>query len=444
MDNIKNQYKKQMDSYCQENLKLTAEDILKATPKAAVTDLSGAKKKMNIKTKIASIAAACVLTTGLTGVVAGAAGIGPMKEIVPNIFTPKTQTAQSDSKQAADDKVSEKLVDEGYLLNINETKSAMGYDVTLQGITGDITNPQLLFKIKVNDETFTKANKSFVATVYTGLSEDAYANRYDVNESVGSYMYTTATAVQDSNDTSIYYLSMPGNVYWMTSGNDVVVEFRSIRENCTGDTWDNETMLNLVYRFTMPSDGSALKTVAIYNYEFGETKAFVSDSGIKFYLQEADFGAYDTTIVFQYDLQDTKLDYITSDFWGNYDAVQNEINKVGGEITLVVDGTEYKMTSVGGCYCDEKGEFGPKFRTHWTTSFASINFDAAKEIVLKYRNTMIVIKGEDSSKEPEIVIEDPAIPVEDPIENPTEPIEEPVVEPIDPEVPVQTEAPVED
>lgn len=397
---IKQNYKKEMDRLCDSNLKLTAEDILNAgnlgAKSATVTDLKGARKNMKLGTKIASIAAICVVATGATGVAAGVVGYGPLADI----FAKKAsiETSIEETELAKVDKVSSYLANQGYLLQIGETQSVDGFDITLEGVTGDTSRPQLLFSIKAYDEDFIAKNKDLECTVYPGLSEEAYAKRTDLvdlnGDISGTYIWNNSKAIQDPEDPSVYYLTTVGAVDWMGAGADVVVEFRSILPNVESQNDPNkEIFTHLVYRFTMPGDSSALKVAHEDSWSMDEADSFTASNGIEFFVTEAIFGEYETTINMEFELVGTEFEEYVPTFFLDYDLVVGDIIEPISDVRLVVDGVEYEP--IEGSYdvfCDMSKDTETTGHSNTIPAFESIDYDNATSITLKYGDFEIVIK----------------------------------------------------
>lgn len=379
MDINKMNYKSEMDSLCENNLKLTAEDILNSS--ATVTDLTGATSKMKNTKKIVTLIAASVCTIGAVGVIAGATGHGPLS----TLFAKKAAVETENAKLTHDDLISSYLAEQGYLLDINETQTAEGFEVTLEGVTGDWTNAQMLVTIRTDDEEFIKEHDKFDVAVYKGFDEETFANRYNpINNpdgpDVGTVGFDMVTAYQSAEDPSVYILTYGAYPYYVHEGATIVTQIMGIQIGI------ELIPLDCTFKYTLPNDSNALADDHHFTYEFDEAMTFVDNNGVEYHVSEVILSKYETQFFCEFYYDGTALEYIDEDFWANIEEASEEFQATAGDIRLVVDGVEYAPTELGYVYGDPSG-----LRRSYA-SFSEVDFDNASSIKFTYNGTEMVIK----------------------------------------------------
>lgn len=392
----KRTYKKEVDSFCDDKFKLTAEDILKAASEksqARVDDISGVTKKMKIK-KLISIVAVCLVTVGAIGVVsAAAAGFGPLTSLF-NISA--MIQSQEDIRNAHEDAISASLAEQGYLMNISETQVVGDFEVTLEGITGDWSNLQMVYTIKCNDEEYVANHSRLNMTYYGGASEEQYANRIDLvdweslDSLEGYFIYDTGYAVQSPDDPSVYILTCGVYPTFVEAGATICTEIRSIRE--TDDTYINyeneEVMLNCAFSFVLPEDMSSFADTSVISHSYEDAPIIMGTHDVEYHVTYVEFSEYSTYIEMEFYYDGTDLEYIDEDFWANYDAAGEAYQSTTCDMRLIVDGVEYEPTELGGVYGDPSG------LRRGMIEFSEINFAEASSVALTYPGSVYVIKGE--------------------------------------------------
>ena len=377
MDNFKSNYKANVDSLCENNLKLTAEDVLNSG--ATVTDLSGATKTMKKSNKLIALTAACVCTIGVAGVVAGASGYGPLS----TLFSKKAAVETEDVKLSHDDIISSYLAEQGYLLDINETQSAEGFDITLEGATGDWSNLQMLLTIRTDDEEFIASHDKINLTVYKGFDEEAFSQRSDViGEVVGSYGYDEVVAYQSEEDPSLYILTYGAYPYFVQQGATIYTQVRTI-EIVEGEG----TPVFCTFSFTLPTEVAGLADDHHLVYSYDEAMTYKDVNGVEYHATEIIFSNYDSQLICEYYLDGTSLEYIDEDFWGAYfDDAEKAYQDTAKDIRLVVDGVEIAPSELSSVYSEDDG------LKRVMTVFPEIDFDNASSVVFAYNGSEIVVK----------------------------------------------------
>lgn len=397
----KNEYKKSIDSLCDKKLALTADDILAAyaengknTKTATISGIPATNRKVTSLRKYVGIAATCAVFVGLVGVVAaGVAGHGPLM----SLFADKSVIETEDPKQAHNDAVSAELVGAGFYVEYNETQSVDGFDVTFVGITGDMSDVQMMFTIRVDDPEFAAEHSRLFMTVYRGFDEANYARRMDTApafddefyDNIADYiLFDTAVAYQSADDPQLYTLTYGAYEDYIIPEATIVTEVRSIRETSSSliEPPDEEIMLHCTYRFTVPAENDALAAVYKATFDYYEAPTFVESNGVEYHVEEITFSAYETELLCDFFYEGTDLKYIDDDFWGNYEDAGNAHQAVSRDLRLVVDGVEYMPTDLGGVYAEPDG-----LRRGMTT-FPEVDYANASSIMITYNGTEIVIK----------------------------------------------------
>lgn len=373
----KTNYKSNVDSLCENNLKLTAEDILNSG--ATVTDLSGVTHKMKKSNKILTLIAASVCTIGAVGVIAGATGYGPLS----TLFAQKSAIESENTKLSHDDIISSYLAEQGYLLDINETQSVECFDITLEGATGDWSNVQMLFTIRVNDPDFVASHETINLTAYKGFDEEAFSQRDDVvGLVVGSYGYDEVVAYQSEEDPSLYILTYGAYPYFVQQGATIYTQIRTI------ETDTNSALpLFCTFTYTLPTEDDGLANDHDLIYSFDEAMTYTDVNGVEYHATEIIFSQYDTELVCEYYLDGTQFEYIDEDFWGAYfDEAAEVYQATAQDVRLVVDGTEYAPTELGLVYSEPDG------LKRVLLTFPEVDFDNATSVAFTYNGSEMVIK----------------------------------------------------
>ena len=384
-----NQYKQQVNLFCEKNCKLSAQDILDVAKKnQQKSEIKEVRKKLSWK-RFVAVAAATVATVGVFGVIAGATGFGPMAALFH-----KKAASETDAQQAHYDVISSELSGEGYVFYRNEMQRKDQFTVTFVGVTGDWVTPQLMFEIHCFDEEFVAAHRSLNVLVYKGMSEEAYANRIDLKEIVdvdkleNCVGYDLATAYQCEDDPSSYLLSYGVYESYVSPGATIVTEVRSIRE--TNELYINydkeEIMLNCKFSFDLPDDLHALANATRLNYALDDAPKFTGTHDVKYHVTAVTFSQYNTSLDLNYVYDGTDLSYIETDFWENYEDAEAAFRETAECLKLVVDGVAYEPTYIGGVYMVEA-----HLAKGWA-NFPEIDFEQAESVTLTYGDQTIKLK----------------------------------------------------
>ncbi|MCQ2502828.1 MAG: hypothetical protein MJ084_03590 [Saccharofermentans sp.] len=425
MSFVGNEYKKELDRKCAEDINITAQDIL---VKAGITDVTplpfgsdsvvpaasankvknkikndvdvkdGSKRRTKAKTQrlirqTIAIAAALLIIFGLGGfLIAGIRGFGPFAgRLHPSGSEPGTTITP---------------VEAVCLYDIGTTHHVNGFDITFEGLTGYIGSPLLQFSIRTDDEQFCSNFQTIDLTVYPAIEE----NKYDTNkpqefmidnEKVYSIhpddrcMYKIATATQDSSDPHLYMASVLAKPDDMASGKEFVVAVRSIRTGVkTGHNsegrlerkFKNEILIDAEWRLSFPQyDESVIRnTCAIYMDDSrpdvdAHVKGGESYDTKLYYTQ---FFINYTELVLEYSIASDE-----DDFFENYSDYYDKICSVTKDSKLIVDGVEYEY------YLDPFIAWeSPSNKSIIVFTFPSVYYEKAQSIVYVCGDTSIVIK----------------------------------------------------
>lgn len=365
---IKNEYKKQMDAFCEATCSVTAEDILRKAQATRESHPSGEDNviKFSEKTKKRTvhrivILAACLVLM-MTTVLAATGKFGDMFR---SIF--------------GDDTTAD-IVDKGYLYEVHQTQTQDIFTVELVAITGDAETPVLVFDVYINDEKLAAENDRIRMLAYT-LGVEQYEHeldKYGPNEAYGE---------KDEEIDNLYHFSMVGAPAWMTRGEEFVVSICQINLDINDDIWTTYEP-KIEYRLTVPQE--LFHPVTYESYDYVSFKY----EGNEYHLNVAEFGPYRTQISFWFDLEGEDFEAAEADPLAEELRQDTKWAEFAKTLTLVVDGVEYKVDSEerGHVWLDDEAETGTKNRCYVHPVFASIDFDGASEILLKSEDQCLTIK----------------------------------------------------
>ncbi len=366
---LSNEYKKQINAFCDANCTTTAEDIIMRAREQETMSTYTEEKVVNYterkRKKLVwrlAVPAACLLLMGTTVM----AATGHLGSLFRTVFQDDT---------TAD------IVDKGYLYEINQSQEDESFKVDLIAVTGDKNTPKLVFDVYVKDKVMAAKTDKIRMLAYT-LGEEVYANELD------HYGKATGYGTKDDKIDNLYHFAMTGAPYWMTSGEPVVVDVCQITDDMDAAYGQEYHNTNLVFRFTPPADiYHPVSDVTYENIKF-------SHGGIDYNLVAASFGSYNSDFTFLYDFVGTSLAGDETDYAKLEKKLQENWLELVDTFTLVVDGTEYIVNSdnKGYTWCDVKGEMLPQNRCNIHPYFPSINYNEAESIVLKSGETSYTLK----------------------------------------------------
>ena len=154
MSNIKNEYQKQTDAFCEKNNTISAQDILSRAKSQPPTEEKVVefkpRKSKGMVWKAAIPAVLCFLLVGTTTL----AATGKLTNIFRSIF--------------ADEKTAE-IVDAGYFQEMNLVASDEKFEATIIGVSGDTANAKVAIDIYVKDEEDKTTLESAVTLIYSQI-----------------------------------------------------------------------------------------------------------------------------------------------------------------------------------------------------------------------------------------------------------------------------------
>ena len=391
-------YKKQMDNFCNENLNLTASDILEkaqtqTTESASKVMQFSPKKKAKKFTVLVAAAVACTMLASVTAL----AATGVLGQWIDQIFG---------------DKVTADIVDKGYLYEINQSKENANFRVDLIAVTGDVSSPKVLFDVYINNEEWVKTTDKILLHAFI-LSEDKMNNEID------NYAPCMGIGVKDENASNLYHVLMDGPTVWLTGGEEVAVKVSNIILNPTAEgtgisgagsaedysgeeNFDKWQSADIRYSFTP----------AVTNFHpvsdiFYEENIKFECGGIEYSIRRGEYGEYDSMLWFEYDYIGTSL----ADGEEDYSKLEAKLHENWltfiKDVTLVVDGTELKVkdNNKGYTYCNPETK-----HCNAVPYFPVFEYENAQNIVLKYKDTSYVLKDGDNIPGEEIGVPDTAMP----------------------------------
>lgn len=358
---LKDDYKKSVNLFTEATCDITAEDILKRANNKDVIDFSSRKKGFS-KKKFIVVLAACMMFMAFSTVALAANGIGPLADLFRKNF---------------DDDVSAEMVDEGYCYELNQHgESEDGqYIVDLIAVTGDKENPIWLVDITINNKSITKNKK---------IDVEAYIlPTYRYENEIEHYGTWEGEAVRDEDNHSLYHARIRGGT---TNGDEVVFDLCKIHAySVDSKLVDYDT--NVEFRLAIPEE-----TFHDVTYQWYQDLDSFEHGGIAYRPCIGIFGEYKAEINFVFVLTEEQL--ARDD--GDHVIIDGELHdswlELAHNLYLVVDGVEYQIVTDELYACEyDDGASHVDRRYNIYTEFPGIDFENAKEILLKYNGKEIVL-----------------------------------------------------
>lgn len=386
-------YKKEIDSFCETNLSISANDIIAAAENkeksTRVVKLSGRKR---IKRTLV-ILAACVSMFGITAFAAGVAGYGPLASLF---------------KEKLNDEVSANYVEQGYVYNDGRKISVSDYEITFVAVTGDNEHPKCLVDIRFNDDSSIDVPSNIVGTFYT-LGKDQYENSRidlfddDAWKTQDVYGFDEVTGVRDEDDSRLFHFNVSGTSAWVVEGQEFIMAVRSLRlqypseigwglseqlvegssrKFWTSDetTWTMEEMLESEFSTTLP-EGTFAQALEI---SFDKTLVVKGQKKLNYNLNLVEMSLYNTFVYFDVDNSKAKL---------SHDDINNNFAECMANTVIIVDGVEYKPEDNGFyVWLDTENKNGRAGYAYGTITIRGFSYYDANSIVLKIGDQEAVIK----------------------------------------------------
>jgi len=375
MSQIKLEYQRQIDDFCNDNNRITAQDILNRAQDSSAKEEKvakfSAKGKRSMVWRAAIPAVLCFLLVGTTTL----AATGHLADFFRNIF--------------GDEKTAE-IVEQGYVYEINRVLTDGEFMVNLLGITGDSEHPIIAMDVYVNDKSLVEGRDRIYVQAYCVGS-----GQFDTE--LESYTTFDAFGEKDEEIENLYHVSLEGSPYWISSGEEIIIAIRSIRigngdrvygGDEWGDEWDSyyPDMSKMQYRFTFPTE--QLHPVEHMEYD----DIIFEQDGIQYYMYWVTYGEYNAEMVFRYHQIDCEFEP-DSDIYEKQILLDQKWDEFIEDVVVIVDGVEYKEIPKLRSY-DKAGETVEEIEEHWAfhSKFPGIDYDAANNIIIKYGDECYALK----------------------------------------------------
>lgn len=321
---MNNEYKRQIDSLCDEKITLTADDILnKAKQEQPEIKMTPSKKRFKPIVFVAAAAAGVMLLGGTA--VAATGGWG---SFIKTLFGDNT-TAQ--------------IAEEGYISEFSQKKTDGAFSVALLAGTGDENFPKLIFDVTIEDKNIAASDKIFM-TAYI-LSEEVY------NNDLESYAPCDAYGYRDEEAAGLYHVMMDAPSGYFLNPTDIVVDVCGIY---TYPDSDDEVFYETDIRFDFSSEDVKLMPAKTYypdesHYEY---------NGITYELIRFTSGEYETELNFRFRFQGTEFAGGETDYYKLEQRLTDNWRDFSEQIVLTVDGKDYtaENADLHTIWYDEEGE----------------------------------------------------------------------------------------
>ncbi len=321
---MNNRYKRQIDSFCDEKIKLTADDILnKAKQEQPAIQMTPSKKRLKPVVIVAAAAAGVMLLGGTA--VAASGGWG---SFIKTLFGDNT-TAQ--------------IAEEGYISELTKKETDGAFSIALLAGTGDENFPKLIFDVTIEDESIAASDKIFM-TAYV-LSEEVYTNDLE------NYAPCEAYGYRDEEVAGLYHVMMDAPTGYFLNPTDIVVDVCGIY---TYPGSDNEVFYETDIRFNFFSEDVKLMPAKTYY----PNKSHYEYNGITYELIRFTSGEYETELNFRFRFKDTEFAGGETDYWKLEERLTDNWRDFSEQIVLTVDGKEYttKDANLYSIWYDAEGE----------------------------------------------------------------------------------------
>lgn len=179
-----------------------------------------------------------------------------------------------------------KLVSEGYLYEINETKTGNGCSVTFTGVSGDYNYPVMMCDVRFDGKNFDKFEDEIEVEAYI-LGKEQYLNEKD------TYATRTGYGVQDESTPGLYHVRFDAPRTWLINENTVIFD---IIEVTYTEVMKRKISPDVQFEFAVPME-YLHKTETVY---YGNVSVNYNDED--YLLKTIDYSVYDTMITFNYDM----------------------------------------------------------------------------------------------------------------------------------------------
>lgn len=375
---VKTEYKQQVDAFCQENVKVTGEELLllakerskkepaeKMVKGENVIDFTAHKRSRGVWKKYLSVACIIILCSmALTTTTLAATGM--LGDVLRKLFK---------------DETSAKLVEEGFAYEANQSGTDGIFRVDFLGVTGDKSAPKMFFDVYVEDTELAEDYDEI------GLWVSTYGR--ETPESEETEFWFPAYGVKDEENENLYHVVREGGTVRMPSGQPMRVVVTNVIFNP-----DQMDMVNheVNIEFTMDVPSTALHTAKMEYY--GGLR--FNYGGCDYYLNYVTYSVYHTelSVVFYYDGESFEGKY--TDKYQLERLLQPYWNDFISEVVFVVDGVEYGILDSEEGYgyvgYSDSTEAGDLNKCYVNPRFPAIDYDGAKDIRIRQGETEYRVK----------------------------------------------------
>lgn len=362
MSLIKEEYQKQMDTFCNTNNEITAQDILNKAQGTSVKEEKVVKiPKKNSRSMVwraAIPAVICFLLLGTTT----AAATGKFSDFFRNIFK--------------DEKTAE-IADSGFYSELNQVVEDENFRVQIMGVSGDMENAMVALDIYVKDPAVVEGRDQIYLEAYC-MSRTVYEN------SLENYAPWEGYGVQDEVNKNLYHVSLRTGI-WLTDGEESVLEIVKIRLS-------GQKMLSKRYNVSLRVD-LQVDSNTFYPVEYMPIDDLKFQCGdITYSLTYVLSGYYHTEVIFTCGHKDEFVsDLVHKDTGAPLPLYEMWIDFID-QVVLVVDGTEYRVSENEKSFpCYEAVGSG---YYHMHPCFPGFEFEKAATVELRYGDMVVNLKGD--------------------------------------------------
>ncbi len=281
-------------------------------------------------------------------------------------MSPEQKELSEHLRTAHGDEISAGLVEQGYYYEVNESNTDGIFRIDFKAVTGDMTNPMLVFDVYVNDAELAAKYDEIKLYAYT-LGDEAYNNRQD------SYAPCEGYGIRDEEEDNLYHVTMPGASAWMMMGNAFVVDA------CQVD-FMNQNGRPVSYSVNVPETVLTVPQTKFHPVlELGYVGFTFTHGGREYVLYGTEYGQYRTELKF-YCYEDKEAVHMDPvDF--NYldDSFRLIWKDFLSNIELEVDGKMYEINDNGSVTFSREGSTEERYRGRGFAYTPGVNFAWAEE-----------------------------------------------------------------
>lgn len=281
-------------------------------------------------------------------------------------MSPEQKELAEHLRTAHKDEISAQLVEQGYYYEVNKSNTDGIFQIDFKAVTGDMTNPMLVFDVYVNDAELAAEYDELKLYAYT-LGDEVYDNERDYYGSCEGY------GIQDEEVDNLYHVTMHGASGWMTIGKSFVVDVCQVDFVKTSGN-------SLSYPVNVPETRLTVSQTKFHPVlELGYVGFSFTYGEREYVLYGVEYGQYRTELRFYcYEDKDAvPMDPV--DFDRLDDSFRLPWTDFLSNVTLEVDGKMYDINDNGFITFSENGSTEEKYRGRGFAYTPGVNFPWAKE-----------------------------------------------------------------